>query len=283
MFKPKANEDTKYHHIEDHDEPKLGSETEEAHLMSFRSVHRRRNPFLRPLVVLVIVIFICLYSSLLVLATMRVLKNSRFYGTRFSNSPVNDYIFYEPQVFRQEEYPSNITYFTKPSPEVDRNWHEVFRYQNLGISPETMKGLGRLDQGIKLPDGNYYGSLMVFHHLHCLKNIYHALHPEYYGLNNLTAEEQDIQNFHVEHCLHTLKMGVMCQGDPTIVTMKWGHHGPVPIGNFSAPHECVNWDRLMEWVEPHSMDMLVDGVLVHPKFGPPFVNGKPANRFEVGH
>ena len=40
--------------------------------------------------------------------------------------------------------------------------------QNIRISPETMRKLSREDEGIKLPDGNYYGSLMVFHHLHCL-------------------------------------------------------------------------------------------------------------------
>jgi hypothetical protein len=31
-----------------------------------------------------------------------------------------------------------------------------------------MKAMGREAEGIKLPDGTYYGSIMVFHHLHCL-------------------------------------------------------------------------------------------------------------------
>jgi hypothetical protein len=31
-----------------------------------------------------------------------------------------------------------------------------------------MKEMGREREGIKLPDGTYYGSIMVFHHLHCL-------------------------------------------------------------------------------------------------------------------
>jgi len=64
-----------------------------------------------------------------------------------------------------------------------------------------------------------------------------------------------------------LKEGLMCQGDTTVLTMKWGIHGPLPIGNFSAPHECVNWDRLLEWVEPRAVDAFAEGVLVHPKFG----------------
>ena len=64
-----------------------------------------------------------------------------------------------------------------------------------------------------------------------------------------------------------LKEGLMCQADTTILTMKWGQHKPVPSANLNSPHECVNWERLQEWVEPHSIDILADGVLVHPDFG----------------
>jgi len=70
-----------------------------------------------------------------------------------------------------------------------------------------------------------------------------------------------------EHCLHMLKEAVMCQGDTTLLTMKWADTGARPIGNLTSPHECVNWDRLMEWVEPNSVDVFANGVLVHPKFG----------------
>jgi hypothetical protein len=64
-----------------------------------------------------------------------------------------------------------------------------------------------------------------------------------------------------------LKEAVMCQADPSLLTMKWSEHRPLPIGNLSSPHECVNWDRLQEWVGPHSFDPVAEGMLVHPKFG----------------
>jgi hypothetical protein len=59
----------------------------------------------------------------------------------------------------------------------------------------------------------------------------------------------------------------MCQADTTVLTMMWSDHSVRPIGNLTAPHECVNWDRLMEWVEPNSRDLAAEGWLVHPKFG----------------
>ncbi|KAJ4343605.1 hypothetical protein N0V87_000372 [Didymella glomerata] len=61
-----------------------------------------------------------------------------------------------------------IEYFTEPSEEIDRNWHDIVEHQNIGIRRDAMKAMGREAEGIKLPDGTYYGSIMVFHHLHCL-------------------------------------------------------------------------------------------------------------------
>lgn len=66
----------------------------------------------------------------------------------------------------------------------------------------------------------------------------------------------------------------MCQGDTALITMMFADYSLRPIGNFTSPHECVNWPRLMEWVEPNSRDLAQEGWLVHPKFGealpPPF-------------
>ncbi|KAI0205235.1 hypothetical protein F4808DRAFT_456233 [Astrocystis sublimbata] len=85
--------------------------------------------------------------------------------------------------------------------------------------------------------------------------------------------DENWHNLLKQHCLHMLKEAIMCQGDPTILTMKWGLISPLPIGNLTSPHECVNWEKLMEWVQPNSIDVFQDGMLVHPQNGPIFVNG----------
>lgn len=59
----------------------------------------------------------------------------------------------------------------------------------------------------------------------------------------------------------------MCQADTTALTMKWDPDLPRPVDNLSSPHECVNWERLMEWVIPNSVDVFADGMLVHPTLG----------------
>jgi hypothetical protein len=40
--------------------------------------------------------------------------------------------------------------------------------QNIGVSPEYMRQLGRIEEGIQISTGDYFGSFLVFHHLHCI-------------------------------------------------------------------------------------------------------------------
>ncbi|KAI1110828.1 hypothetical protein F5Y14DRAFT_465197 [Nemania sp. NC0429] len=292
---------TYYKPINSHHEESKGS-TEEASALIYSDIsssHCRRSWMPRLGFLLGGALALILYSSLLIAVVLKVSSDSRRHGTRFLKSPVDDYISYEPRVMEQWEDldPDAPIFFTgKPSEEIDRNWHELLRYMNSGIPVKLMEELGRVDEGIKLPDGTYFASLMVFHHLHCLKSLYHALHPEYYGIDDLPKSERDVWQDHISktkptyaanirmvikqyllaHCFHMLKEAVMCQADPMLVTMKWSNDLPRPTGNLTSPHECVNWDRLMEWAEPHSFDVFTDGVLVHPTRGPVFADGKLA-------
>jgi hypothetical protein len=56
--------------------------------------------------------------------------------------------------------------------------------------------------------------------------------------------------------------------------MRWGKKQAIPIGNFTSPHECVNWDSLHGWAKEHAFDAFAPGVLVHPTLGPSFPDGK---------
>ena len=59
----------------------------------------------------------------------------------------------------------------------------------------------------------------------------------------------------------------MCQGDTSLLTMRWGKQQAIPLANFSSPHQCVDWDRLDAWAQERSVDVFQPGMLVHPKFG----------------
>lgn len=165
-----------------------------------------------------------------------------------------------------------------------------------------MEDLGRLDDGIRFPDGSYFSSLMVYHQLHCIVShpqhhrgqrtiIDHgpetALQTHVPGIllpkpySRRAKHEPPSQQYvfpwsHVllqanlhdsVHCLDSLRQGIMCQGDTSLLTMRWGKMQAIPLANLSSPHQCVDWNRLDAWAEERSVDVFQSGMLVHPVYG----------------
>ena len=70
-----------------------------------------------------------------------------------------------------------------------------------------------------------------------------------------------------DHCLEILRQGAMCRGDISLVTFYWEPSTLLPRADFSAPHECVNFDRINQWSGNHAVDALEPGMLHHPVLG----------------
>lgn len=116
------------------------------------------------------------------------------------------------------------------------------------------------------------------------KRLYQYINADHY-FPNLTEHDREMNKMHtgagstsllvntktdkdLEHCLGTLRQGVMCHGDVSVMTMVWGKHSRIPLGDFSNPHQCVNFERLHAWAMQRAVtDALEPGVLVHPKLG----------------
>jgi len=199
-------------------------------------------------------------------------------------SPAREALRYEPRVFKIRRNEDHMgPYFGKPNGELDLAWHNLLQYQNIHISLDELKHFeGRESEAIAFPDGSgFMAQLQVYHDLHCLKRIHHTMWPEYY-YPNITDREREELKFHNDHCLDTLRQSIMCHADITLLTMRWGHKQAIPLGNFSAPHECINWDILDEWSKERSVDAMKPGFLIHPTLGPSFPNGRGV-RTGVGH
>lgn len=83
-----------------------------------------------------------------------------------------------------------------------------------------------------------------------------------------------------------LRQAIMCQGDTELLTMKWLENQPMPAGNFSMPHKCVNWDKLEAWAESRRISRLFEpGYLVHPTLGDVYIDGHgdPIGESSIGH
>ncbi|KAH9225908.1 hypothetical protein K456DRAFT_1743165 [Colletotrichum gloeosporioides 23] len=181
--------------------------------------------------------------------------------------------------------PPHGKYTGEPRPEVDQAWKDLLQYNNIRVSDGWVHRWGREHEAVKLPDGGYLGMLSVFHELHCIKRLYQTLSPEYY-FPNATDKEIAINREHNQHCLEVLRMGAACRGDISIITHMWTDKDAQPIVNQTAPHQCVDFSKVMEYSRDNTVDVYQDNYIVHPKFGPSFPHGhsiKPFKEQDMGH
>ena len=73
---------------------------------------------------------------------------------------------------------------------------------------------------------------------------------------------------HIDHCIDTIRQYIMCNVDISMVTYGWDpqeRHG-IPVPNFVAQHQCVDYDKFSRWAKEHRFSMH-GSILQHPKFG----------------
>ncbi|KAF1934898.1 hypothetical protein EJ02DRAFT_439586 [Clathrospora elynae] len=222
-------------------------------------------------------VFLAAYTAVTVSITSMYWKKERLHGASVIDSPLRPYIRYEPTTFASTESSSSHDHSTTlvghPSDEGDARWSKLMEYFFTSVPYEYMAKLERLDQGVQLPNGDYVANYAFMHQLHCVKRIYQGYFPERY-FPNMTEEERGLQLEHNLHCLEMLIEGIKCKADETPLTLRWLDNTPLPTGNRSIAHECVNWDLITQGLEKGRVDPFVAGVFVHPKFGAVVPQGK---------
>ncbi|MCJ1355116.1 MAG: hypothetical protein MMC33_005107 [Icmadophila ericetorum] len=210
-----------------------------------------------------------IHLSVLSLYTVAFFWSLHYLREQFVHDPVRPAINFELQEFDHTQIFFNHTakpYGGAPKPEIDDAWDDLLRGFNMRVTEDEMRQLGKLDNNIPLPDGGYFGSLTVFHQLHCIWRLHTALYPKYYWAD-LSDEEAFLNLGHSEHCLDVMRQSLLCNADTSIITMKWGNFQASPLADASNKHECVNWAGIMEWLEPRVINPFQENYLVHPKFG----------------
>jgi len=73
-------------------------------------------------------------------------------------------------------------------------------------------------------------------------------------------------NVSIDHCIETLRQGIMCRGDVSLGTYTYlsGGGHDITARNW-ASHQCVDFDALMAWAKARAVDIFADGVLVKPE------------------
>ncbi|KAI0153131.1 hypothetical protein GGR57DRAFT_512940 [Xylariaceae sp. FL1272] len=131
------------------------------------------------------------YSILFLFASWHM--ESRLRRANVIESSATSSIMYGTRVF--DEIDNLNLYFGEPSAALDARWEELLQYQWIQVPKSDMRRLGREEEGIQLPGGGYFGTLAIFHDLHCLRRVHHAFYRDHY-FPNLTKKEKWLDQMH---------------------------------------------------------------------------------------
>jgi hypothetical protein len=142
------------------------------------------------------IFFIGIYTILVVTLTNMSAKKERLHGANvvycmqfsdkmpiwshrlMSAAPLREYIEYEPFTFEKNPHSPTAGLMEHPSDELDAKWSSIMKYFFSEVPYEYMANLGRLDEGLQLPNGNYAANYAFMHQLHCLVRYAFLCWPE---------------------------------------------------------------------------------------------------------
>lgn len=95
-------------------------------------------------------------------------------------------------------------------------------------------------------------SVSMFHQLHCLNGIRHAISQSSAAACNNTTVDPKIRG-HTNHCFNFLRQALLCKADTTlepttIVDLPKGAHGAAASGN-GVLHRCVDYRSVYRFLE----------------------------------
>lgn len=112
--------------------------------------------------------------------------------------------------------------------------------------------------------GKYIVAFEVFHQLHCLNLIRQFTWLDRYIVRPSDLRGSLVENrMHVDHCIETLRLALMCNADVTPFLIRDRNNGATraPLPDFDTFHKCKKWEPLVEWVKRNTWQQSSSGEL----------------------
>ncbi|KAK0476495.1 hypothetical protein IW261DRAFT_1367875 [Armillaria novae-zelandiae] len=135
--------------------------------------------------------------------------------------------------------------------ETDRAWGDLYNHTLLKIPKSQAALLPNKTYPIYGEDGYYLAGLDVFHQLHCLHVIRHALYKDHFDDPHANPE-------HVSHCVDAIRQSLMCSADISVNVWQWRHELSAVVGYSSQVHSCRNFDKLRDWARERRLQKWID-------------------------
>ncbi|KAI5859361.1 hypothetical protein GGS23DRAFT_324159 [Durotheca rogersii] len=150
-----------------------------------------------------------------------------------------------------------------PSTELDQAWHALLEGTTIRVSKEDLDYYNVTS--LPLADGSGFASeLFVTHELHCLKKIRQWIYKETYFTDVKEPARGELKR-HIDHCIETVRQGIMCRGDVSLGTYTYLTGGSDVTARSWGSHQCVDFEALIAWTRERSLDIFKAGVLAKPE------------------
>lgn len=176
----------------------------------------------------------------------------------FLYSPANEAIESKGIVRLNGSWDRQSVYRGSPSPDLEVAWDRVSLDARLmDMTLEQLLKTGEepapsMTTYTQEYGGNYMATIEVIHQLHCINMVRQSSWGDHY-----TANDPDFLNspgawrIHLDHCIEILRQVIMCRSDVTMVTYNWVEGLDNPYPNFNVPHQCRDFEKILDWVEDH--------------------------------
>lgn len=68
-----------------------------------------------------------------------------------------------------------------------------------------------------------------------------------------------------DHCIETLRQGIMCRGDPSLATYSYIEGTGEVTARTWGQHQCIDYEPLSNWIQGRAIDIFAEGILARPE------------------
>ncbi|KHO01425.1 uncharacterized protein MAM_00426 [Metarhizium album ARSEF 1941] len=178
-------------------------------------------------------------------------------------SPVWEAVeFWEGNFDNDFTHPSK--YRGPPTRQLQQNWDDLWGVRGIGVSRDDLRKLNKTDvdryvevHGSDPGNPTYAAAIEAQHQLHCLNVIRQYTWPldmydKAWGkLYPAGFEDTATARVHVDHCIETLRLSLMCYADVTPALLM---RNPVTGGrrtDFNTHHKCRDFQKILDYIGEH--------------------------------
>ncbi|KAG8422226.1 hypothetical protein J3459_010565 [Metarhizium acridum] len=174
--------------------------------------------------------------------------------------------FWEGNFDNDFAHPSK--YRGPPTLELQQTWNDLWGVRGVGVGKDDLQKLNKsdVDQYIQIqgsdPNNPTYGAAVeALHQLHCVNVIRQYTWPlEMYDkswgkLYPSDLEDTATARVHVDHCIETLRLSLMCYADVTPVLLMYDEAAGGRRTDFNTHHKCRNFQKIMDYIDEHGVQV----------------------------